>query len=389
MALPLTYNLGSLRARWVSAVVAVLGIAGTVGVFVAVLAMARGFQATLVGAGSPDNVLVRRAGTNSELESILTVGDVRVIEDARGVAWSAKTPLVAPEVVVVASLPLRDGGTDALVLLRGTSARVLDVRPAVKLVEGRLFRAGLPEMIAGRHAARNYAGLDMGRSLRLGGADWTVVGVFDAGGTALDSEVWCDADILNQTYQRPTGLFQAATVRLADPSQLETLRRALTSDPRVTVQVEPEREYYERQSGAVTTMITVLGSLVALVMAIGAVFAALNTMYSAVAERSREIATLRALGFGEAAVVVAFLAEALLVGLAGGLVGCLVVLPVNGLTTGTMNWQTFSHVAFAFRVTPALLASGLCFALVMGVLGGLPPALRAARLPVAPALRGL
>jgi putative ABC transport system permease protein len=389
MTLPFTYNLGSLRARWVSAVVAVLGIAGTVGVFVAVLAMARGFQATLVSSGSRENAIVRRAGTNSELESILTVGDVRVIEDARGVAWSAKTPLVAPEVVVVASLPLREGGTDALVLLRGTSARVLDVRPAVKLVEGRLFRPGLPEMVAGRHAARNYAGLDVGRTLRLGGADWTVVGVFDAGGAALDSEVWCDADILNQTYQRPTGLFQSATVRLADVDQHETLRKTLGADPRLTVQVEREREYYERQSVAVTTMITVLGSLVALVMAVGAVFAALNTMYSAVAERSREIATLRALGFGEAAVLLAFLGEAVLVGLAGGLIGCLVALPLNGLTTGTMNWQTFSHVAFAFRVTPGLLAAGVSFAIVMGVLGGLPPALRAARLPVAPALRGL
>jgi putative ABC transport system permease protein len=389
MAIPLAYNAGSVRARWTSAVVAVLGIAGTVGVFVAMLAMARGFKATLVSSGSPLNAMVRRAGAASELESILTVENVRVVEDAPGVAHAGTVALVAPEVVVVGSFRLREAPDDALVQIRGTAERVLKVRGNVRMVAGRFFRSGMPEIVAGRHAARSYANLGLGDTLRFGGASWTVVGTFDAGGSAFDSEVWCDADMLNQVYQRPRGLFQAAVVRLESPEAFGRLRDALTSDPRLSVQVERERDYYDRQSMAVTTMITVLGTLVAVVMGVGAVFGALDTMYSAVAERAREIATLRALGFGEGSVVLSFVAESLLIALAGGVLGGLAVLPMNGLITGTMNWQTFSHVAFAVRVTPALLGAGLAFAVVMGLLGGLPPAIRAARLDVAIALRSL
>jgi putative ABC transport system permease protein len=389
MAIPLAYNAGSVRARWPSTVVAVVGIAGTVGVFVAMLAMARGFQATLVSSGSPQNAIVRRAGAASEMESILAVDNVRAIEDAPGVGRAGGAPLVAPEVVVVANFPLRATATDALVQVRGTTEKVLGVRPGVHMAAGRLFRAGLHELVAGRNAARNYAGFEMGDRVRFGGASWTVVGTFDAGGSAFDSEVWCDADVLNQAYQRPRGLFQSATVRLASPEDFDRFRTALAADPRLSVQVDREADYYDRQSRAVTTMILVLGSMVALVMGIGAVFGALNTMYSAVAERAKEIATLRALGFGEGSVVASFLAEALLVSLAGGVLGCLAVLPMNGFTTGTLNWQTFSHLAFAFRVNPPLLGAGLLFALVMGLVGGLPPAIRAARLTVATALRAL
>jgi putative ABC transport system permease protein len=216
-----------------------------------------------------------------------------------------------------------------------------------------------------------------------------VVGILDAGGSAFDSEIWCDADLLNQAYQRPAGLFQSATVRLPSADALPAFEAALTGNPRLQVQVDGEVEYYDKTSRALTTMITVLGSLVAVVMGIGSVFGALNTMYSAVVERTREIATLRALGFGTGSVVTSFMIESLFIALAGGLVGCLAVLPVDGLTTGTMNWQTFSHMAFAFKVTPPLVGLGLAFALAMGVLGGVPPALRAARLPVAAALRDL
>jgi putative ABC transport system permease protein len=389
MALPLAYNVGSVRARWPSAVVAVVGIAGTVGVFVAMLAMARGFKATLVSSGSPQNAIVRRAGASSEMESILTLEEVRAIEDAPGVSRVGGVPLVAREVVVVANFPLRATGTDALVQIRGTTEGATAVRPGVQVSSGRMFRSGLREIVAGRNATVSYAGFAIGDAVRFGGASWTVVGTFDAGGSAFDSELWCDADVLNQTYQRPRGLFQSATLRLDAPEDFERLREALTGDPRLSVQVDRETDYYERQSRSVTTMILVLGTLVAGVMGVGAVFGALNTMYSAVAERAREIATLRALGFGEGAVVLAFLAEAVLVSLAGGVLGCLAVLPMNGFTAGTLNWQTFSHLAFAFRVTPALLGGGLLFALAMGVLGGLPPALRAARLTVATALRAL
>jgi len=389
MGVPLVYNLRSVRQRWASALVAVFGIAGTVGVFVAMLSLARGFKATLVASGSPRNAMVRRAGTGSEIESVVTLEQLRVIEDAPGVGKGPRGPLVSAEVVVVAAFPMRGSLTDANAQVRGVSPRVLDVRDNVRLGEGRFFNPGLPELVVGRGAARAYAGFEVGRTLRFGGGTWTVVGIFDAGGSAFDSEVWCDADVLNGVYQRPRGIYQSVTAHLTSPDALPRFREALVADPRLTVEVEREVEYYEKQSRALTTVITVLGSLVAAVMGIGAVFGALNTMYSAVSARGREIAVLRALGFGGGSVVVSFLSEALLIALLGGALGAVAVLPLNGLTTGTLNWQTFSHLAFAFRITGDLLAAGLVFALLMGLLGGLPPAVRAARRPVAVALRAL
>ncbi len=389
MAIPLIYNVRSLRARWTSTVVAVLGIAGTVGVFVAMLSLARGFEATLVGSGSARNAIVRRAGATSEMDSGITLDQMRVIEDAPGVERAGAGPLVSPEVVVVAGFPLKGRDTDGNAQVRGVSPRALAVRPTVKIVAGRFFEPGLTELVVGRNVAGAYVGLELGKTVRFGGGTWTVVGVFDAGGTAFDSELWCDANVLKQVYQRPQNLFQSATVRLTSPEALTTFKDALTADPRVTVQVDREVEYYAKQSRQLTTLITVLGSIVALVMGVGAVFGALNTMYSAVTERSREIATMRALGFGSASVVVSFIVEALCIALVGGILGCVVVLPLNGLTTGTINWQTFSHLAFAFQVTPLLLAGGLAFALLMGLVGGVPPAIRAARARIAVALREL
>ena len=389
MAIPLTYTLHSLRARWMSTIVAVLGIAGTVGVFVAMLALAHGFRATLVASGSPMNALVRRAGATSEMDSLLQLEQVRVIEDAPGVARGSAGPLASREVVVIAALPLKRTGTDANVQVRGVSAAVLAVRTTVRVVAGRFFEPGLNELVVGRNVAASYVGFDLGDTVRFGGAVWAVVGVFDAGGSAFDSEIWCDGSVLNQAYQRPRNLFQSVTVRLVSPGSLASLKDAVGADPRLTVQVDREIEYYEKQSKQLATLILVLGSIVAAVMGVGAIFGALNTMYSAVAERSREIATMRALGFGVASVVAAFVVEALCLALVGGLLGCVAVLPLNGLTTGTMNWQTFSHLAFAFSVTPPLLAAGLAFALLMGLVGGVPPALRAARQPIAAALREL
>ena len=390
MAIPLVYNLRSLRARWTSTVVAVLGIAGTVGVFVAMLSLARGFEATLVASGSPQNAIVRRAGSTSEMDSGIPVDQVRVIEDAPGVARAPGIgTLVSPEVVVVAAFPLKGRDTDANTQVRGVSVKALDVRPTMRLVEGRMFRPGLTELVVGRNVSAAYVGLDLGSTVRFGGSTWTVVGIVDAGGTAFDSEVWCDATVLKQVFQRPASLFQSVTVRLTSPEALAAFKDALTSDPRVTVQIDREVEYYAKQSRQLTTLITVLGSIVAVVMGVGAVFGALNTMYSAVTERAREIATMRALGFAAGSVVVSFVIEALCIALVGGLLGCAVVLPLNGLTTGTMNWQTFSHLAFAFRITPALLAWGVIFALLMGLVGGVPPAIRAARARIAVALREL
>jgi putative ABC transport system permease protein len=389
MAIPLIYNVRSLRARWTSTVVAVLGIAGTVGVFVAMLSLARGFEATLVASGSARNAIVRRAGATSEMDSGVGLNQVRVIQDAPGVERAGAGSLVSPEVVVIAAFPLKGRDTEGNAQVRGVSPQALAVRPTVKIVAGRLFQPGLTELVVGRNVAGTYVGLELGNTVQLGGGTWTVVGVFDAGGSAFDSELWCDANVLNQVYQRPQNLFQSVTVRLTSPEALPGFKDALTADPRVTVQVDREIEYYAKQSRQLTTLITVLGSIVALVMGIGAVFGSLNTMYSAVTERAREIATLRALGFGSGSVVMSFLVESLCLALVGGLLGCLAVVPLNGLTTGTMNWQTFSHLAFAFRVTPLLLVWGLMFALLMGLVGGVPPAVRAARARIVVALREL
>ncbi len=389
MAIPLAYNLRSVRVRWTSTLVAVLGIAGTVGVFVAMLSLARGFKVTVASSGSAGNAIIRRAGSTAEVDGALPLDQVRVIEVAPGVAKSNLGPLVSPEVVVISPFKLRTTGTDAIVQVRGVSPRVLEVRNTVKIIEGRFFQPALTELVAGKNAARTYSGLTVGNTVRFGGGAWKVVGIFDAGGTAFDSEVWCDANVLNQAYKRSRNIFQSVTVHLASPAAFDRFKEALINDPRLTVQVDREVDYYEKQSRMVTTMIVVLGSLIAVVMGVGAVFCALNTMYSAVAERSREIATMRALGFSTLAVASSFLIEAVLVSLVGGVLGCLAVLPLNGLTTGTVNWQTFSHLAFAFRVTPLLLAAGLLFAVLMGIFGGVPPAIRAARRPVAQALREL
>ncbi|HZO40785.1 MAG TPA: ABC transporter permease [Methylomirabilota bacterium] len=390
MTIPIVYNVRSLGARWTSTVVAVLGIAGTVGVFVAMLSLARGFEATLMASGSERNAIVRRAGATSEMDSSVMLEQVRVVEDAPGVVREGGAgPLVSPEVVVIASFPLKGRGTEGNAQVRGVSLKALAVRPTVKIVAGRAFQPGLSELLVGRNVSAAYEGLELGQTVKFGGGTWTVVGVFDSGGTAYDSELWCDYSVLRQVYQRPLNMFQSATARLTSPEALTGFKDALTSDPRVTVQIDREIDYYAKQSRQLTTLITVLGSIVAVVMGIGAVFGALNTMYSAVSERSREIATLRALGFGSGSVVTSFVLEALFIALVGGLLGCVVVLPLNGLTTGTINWQTFSHLAFAFRVTPDLLAMGIAFALMMGLIGGVPPAVRAARAPIAFALREL
>jgi putative ABC transport system permease protein len=389
MAIPVIYNLRSVKSRWTSAIVAVLGIAGTVGVFVAMLALARGFRATLVSSGSYDNAIVMRAGATSEMMSGINLDAVKVLQDEPGVARVNGEPLLTSEVVVVAPFPLRSTGTDANVQVRGVSPNVLTVRRNVRIIQGRMFRPGLSELIVGHNATNSYSGLTLGNKVRFGGGEWTVVGVFDAGGSAFDSEVWCDARVLDDVYKRPNNIFQSATVHLSSPDAFQEFKDAVTKDPRLNVDVSREVDYYAKQSQTMTRLITVLGGLVAAVMAIGAIFGALNTMYSAVAERSREIAVMRALGFGAIAVVFSFLVEALLISFVGGALGCLAVLPLNGYTTGALNWQTFSHLAFAFKITPGLLTGGIIFALAMGVVGGLLPAIHAALRPVAATLRSL
>jgi putative ABC transport system permease protein len=389
MAIPLVYNIRSAMQRWTSSLVAIVGIAGTVAVFIAMLALARGFQATLASSGLPMNAIVQQHGADTEMTSVLLLDAVRIVEDAPQVARRGREPIVSTEVVVIANLPLREKGGDANVQVRGVGSRVLAVRDNVRITQGRIFRQGLYEIVVGRNAVVAYRGLDLGSRVRIGPGTWTVVGYFDAGGSAFDSEIWADADVLNGAYQRPSGVFQTLTARLRSPDEFPAFKAQLERDQRVHVQAVREPEYYASQSRTVSTLITVLGGLVAMVMGLGAVLGALNTMYSAVAERSREIAVLRALGFRGSSVVLSFLAESMWIAFIGGVLGCLLALPVNGITTGTINWQTFSHLAFAFRITPDLLALGLLFAVFMGLVGGLPPAIRAARANVSTTLRAL
>jgi putative ABC transport system permease protein len=388
-SVPISYNFRSIRARWTSTIVAVLGIAGTVGVFVAMLSLANGFKATLVASGSPGNALILRAGSPTEMMGGVTLDSVRVVQDAPGVGRDSSGPLVTQEVVGVMPFPLISTGTDANVQVRGVSSNVLRIRTFAKVTEGRMFQPGLSEIVVGRNASRTYIGLTLGNTVQFGGGRWQVVGIFDAGGSAFDSEIWCDAKLLNEILKRPDNVFQSVTVHLASPQTFQQFKDAVTSDPRMNVDVTREIDYYAKQSTTMTRLITVLGGLVAAIMAIGAVFGALNTMYSAIAERGREIATMRAVGFSSSNVILSFLFEALSISLVGGILGCLAVLPLNGFTTNTMNFQTFANVAFAFKITFDLLLLGIVFALVMGVLGGMLPAIRAATRPVAVALREL
>ena len=389
-SVPISYNFRSIRARWTSTIVAILGIAGTVGVFVAMLSLARGFRATLVASGSPDDALVMRAGSTTEMMGGITLDSIKLVQDKPGVAHDASgQPLVTQEVVGVVPIPLISTGTDANVEVRGVSSNALEIRKFVKIVQGGMFHPGLDELVVGKNASKTYQGLTVGNTVNFGGGHWNVVGVFDAGGSSFDSEIWCDARILNQVLKRPANVFQSATVHLTSPAAFDQFKDSITSDPQLNLEVEREVDYYAKQSSAMTSLITILGGLVAAIMAIGAVFGALNTMYSAVAERGREIATMRALGFSSWNVILSFLFEALLISFIAGVIGCVVVLPLNGMTTQTMNFSTFSSIAFAFKITFNLLVMGVIFALAMGVLGGLLPAVRAALRPVAVSLREL
>jgi putative ABC transport system permease protein len=382
-------NIRTMTQRVAPSVVAVVGVTGVVAVFVAVLSMAEGFRATMANTGSADSVMVMRSGADSEMTSLLMREDPRVVADAPGIRRTSDGPVVSAELFVIVDLPKRSTNTVANVPLRGVQAQAYLVRDNLRIVEGRRFEPGRNELIAGRGAASQFAGLEVGHTLRWGENSWTVVGIFDAGGTVADSELWCDVGVLQPAYRRGNS-FQVIRAKLESPAAFDRLKQALTTDPRLNLKVVRESEYYAEQSQMVVNLITTLGTLVASLMGIGAIFGAVNTMYSAVASRTREIATLRALGFRGGPVVVSVLTEALLLALAGGVIGgAIAYVGFNGFRTSTMNWQTFSQVAFAFAVTPRLVVSGITYALLMGLLGGIFPAIRAARLPVVTALREL
>jgi putative ABC transport system permease protein len=362
------------------------GIAMVVAVFVMTLAIAQGFRATLVASGSPQNSIVLRKGATAESVSGLARTDVPLIENLPQVARGADSrPLASPELVVAIALPRQTDNQPANVPVRGVGPKAFEVRDTLKFVEGRQFAQGTREINVGRLAVGRFKGLTLGSDVKFGAATWTVVGIFTADDAAFESELWGDVDLMMPAFQRPG--YQSMTVKLADPSMFDSFKATIEGDPRLYLRPQREQDYYAEQSQAMTTVIRVFGTFVTLILSIGAMFGAMNTMYAAVAYRTREIGTLRALGFSRFRIVTAFLAESVALALVGGVLGCILALPVHGLSTGTTNFTSFSEVAFKFRITPALLAGGLVFSAVMGAVGGLLPAIRAARIPVARALR--
>ncbi|HSU53461.1 MAG TPA: ABC transporter permease [Candidatus Dormibacteraeota bacterium] len=382
-------NLRSIPERKGAVLAAAVGIAGVVGVFVGVLSIAEGFRAAMKVNGAPDVAIVLRHGADTEMTSGLTREDTRLISDAPGIARNAEGPLASPELFVIINLPKRSTGTDANVPFRGTGLAGIPVRGDVKIIEGRAWQPGRNEIVAGAGAARAFAGLDVGRKLRIGQTDWEVVGIFSGGGGAAESELWTDAAVLQPAYHRGD-TFQSVYVKLTSPAAFDQFADSLTTNPQLKVKVVKEAEFLADQSLMLTKFIQTIGFFIAGMMALGAVFGALNTMYSAVSARTREIATLRALGFGAGPVVLSILLESLGMALVGGAVGAAAAyLAFNDFKTSTINWQTFSQIAFAFRVTPTLLVHGVLWAVFIGLVGGLFPAIRAARLPIAAALREL
>jgi putative ABC transport system permease protein len=382
-------TLRSIRQRLGSSVVAIVGIAGVVIVFTAVLSIAEGFQAAMSEKGDPLRVIILRTGADTEMTSGFSGDQVRVIQDAPGIQRGEAGPVASAELFVVVGHPLKRSGTDANVPLRGVSELALKVRPEVRIVDGRMFSTGTNEIVVGRAASQQYEGLTVGRTIRWGEGTWQVVGIFETNGSVAESEIWCDARVLQPVYRRGN-TYQSVLARLESADTFQVLKDSLTSDPRVQVTVMREADYYAQQSQVMQMIIRNIGIGIAALMGLGAIFGAVNTMYSAVSSRTREIATLRALGFGRLPVVVSVLIEALLLSIVGGLIGGgLAWAAFDGYQTATMNWQSFSQVAFAFAVTPSLLLQGLFYAVLMGLLGGLFPAVRAARMPVVTALRQL
>ncbi len=383
------FGLLSIPQRLGSVTAAVIGIAGVVGVLVGVLSIAAGFLKVMQASGSPDSAIVLRNGADTEMVSGFMREDTRIIADAPGLARNECGPLASAELFVIINMPKRSTRTDANVPLRGVEDAAFQVRDNVRMIEGRRFVRGKNEVIVGVGAAKQFAGLEVGNAVKVGRYEWPVVGIFSAGGGSAESEIWSDATVLQGAFQRGNS-FQSVYARLASSGALQQFKDALAGDPRVSPKVLRQSDYYVSQSTAVTKLINTLGVLVAALMAIGAVFGALNTMYTAVSTRTREIATLRALGFGRGSVVVSIMLEALVLALCGGVIGAAVAYAAfNGFQTATMNWQSFSQITFAFSVTPALLLQGIVWATIIGLVGGLFPALRAARLPIAAALREL
>jgi putative ABC transport system permease protein len=385
-AVPLTYIARNLWVRRVTTLLTAAGMALVVYVFATVLMMTEGIRATLVATGQPDNVIVLRKGAGAEINSGITRGQAAILETLPGIATDAAgRALVSKEPVVLNNLPKRSNGKASNVTLRGTSELGLGLRPQVRLVEGRLFRPGSSEVIAGRAVASGFQGVDLGATLRFAGRDWTVVGIFDAGKSGFDSEIWADSEQLMQAFRRQS--FSSVVFRLADAETFERARVLVDEDPRLTLEAKREVRFYAEQSEALATFIGILGTSLAVIFSVGAVVGATITMFGSVASRIGEIGTLRALGFRRGAVLGAFLLEALLLSLVGGVVGLAGATLMQAVNVSTTNFATFAELAFQFTMTPRIVVQSLLFALLMGVVGGFVPAWRAARLKIVDCLR--
>ncbi len=387
-SLPLSYNIRNLIVRWQVTLLAIGGIALVVAVMLVLVAISNGFRMALRTTGSPENVMVVQRGAQSELNDAcsresanLIMVDHRIARDAQG------RVLASPEIMVVNNMPRRQDGESVNVVVRGVTLMAFAVRNSVRIVEGRAFTPGLYELVVGTKARRRYVGLDVGQSIRLQRRSWTVVGVFEADGSGFESEIWGDLDVMAPAFNR-NNAFTSITLRLVDhsPAAIKAFDDDLRRNPAMQVELRSEREFYEDQAGGVSRALLGLAGFVSVVMGIGAVFGAMNTMYGIVSARTREIGTLRALGFSRASILVAFVLESTFLALAGGLIGCLAALPANGITSSA-GGANFAEVAFAFRIAPAALVVGILFAVTMGILGGLLPAVKAARLPITSALR--
>jgi putative ABC transport system permease protein len=385
MALPISYNVRNVVVRWRVTLLAIGAIALVVAVLIVLISMAQGFRLALQATGSTDNAVLTQRGSTGELTSGISrdnanavVVDSRVERDADG------RPLASPEVFVVAVLPRKDG-PEANVSLRGVTPMAFVVRNGVRIIRGRSFHRGLNELIIGRRAAERYRGADVGATVRLQRRDWQIVGVFEANGGGFESEVWGDLDTVAAAFNRLGG-YQSVTLRLANPESVAAFNAELEKNPRMQVQLIQERQYYDDQSAQVSLPLLGLAGFVAIVMGIGAIFGAMNTMYAIVAARTREIGTLRALGFSRLSILISFVTESTILAFAGGVVGCLLAIPANGLTSA-VGGANFAEVSFAFRITPPTIVTGLVLAILMGLAGGLLPAWRAARIPITAALR--
>lgn len=383
------FNLRTVFSRKGSTVAAIFGIAGVVAVLVAVLSIAKGFRHAMTASGSPGTAIILRSGADTEMMSGLGGPTTRIIADTEGVARGTEGAIASAELFVIINMPMLSTGSDANVPLRGVEPAAFEVRDEIEIVEGRKFEWGKNEVIVGSGASLEFAGLEVGDRIPVGKEEWSVVGMFTANGGIAESEIWTDAAVLQPAYRRGNS-FQAVYAKLDSPGAFQDFKDRLMTDPRLNVKVVRQSDYYANQSVMVTNLITGLGTLVAVLMGIGAVFGALNTMYTAVSSRTREMATLRALGFRGTPVVISVLVESLVLALVGGaLGGGLAYIAFDGFRAATINWQTFSQVAFAFDVTPGLLVQGIVYAAIIGLFGGLFPAIRAARMPVATALREL